>query len=341
MGAPDMNLSTGDIFRGIVSRVDASLDACFLDAGGHGSVFVPLAGLPDTTVARIAPGARVCAQVLAPARGKKLARASVSIEFSGRSSVLILDGVALTGKKTPPSVEVFVSKKLAGMARAELATRLERSFADPSTGLPSMVAALVGRITVILRTAAQDLPWEQVLSAVVVQVTEAAAFTVIARAGSEPALLMAEKPDADGDASISAGRFTAPEDMLDGRRIALQGGGEVVFERTEAMWTVDVNTAHAHAQTQAELIEKVNSEAAVAIGEAVVEYDVTGLIAIDFVSGLTAAQFRGLEDELASRLGGEGVHTSLDARIGVVLVARRAVRRPHLTPDVPSPSQTA
>lgn len=333
MGAPDMTLSPGDIFRGVVTRVDASLDACFLDAGAHGSVFVPLAGLRATTVARIVPNARVCAQVIAPARGKKLPRASVSIEFSGRSSVLILDGVALTGKKTPPAVEVFVSKKLSGVVRAELATRLEKAFDDPSTGLPSMVATLVGPITVILRTAAQELPWEQVLSAVVVQITEAAAFTVIARAGSEPALLMAEKPDADGDASISAARFTRPEDMLDGRRMALASGGEVVFERTEAMWTVDVNTAHAHAPSKTELIDQVDEEAAVAIAEAIVEYDVTGLIAIDFVSGLTAERYRDLEDELAGRLGHAGVHTSLDARIGVMLIARKAARVPAHVDD--------
>ena len=144
---------------------------------------------------------------------------------------------------------------------------------------------------------------------------------------------MAEKPDADGDASISAARFTRPEDMLDGRRIALASGGEVVFERTEAMWTVDVNTAHAHATSKAQLIDQVDEEAAVAIAEAIVEYDVTGLIAIDFVSGLTAERYRDLEDELAGRLGHAGVHTSLDARIGVMLIARKAARVPAHVDD--------
>lgn len=323
MGASDLALSPGDILRGVVDHVDASLDACFLDGGAHGMLFVPLAGLQPTTVSRMVPGARVCAQVVAPQRGKKLPRASVSIEFSGRTSVLILDGAALTGKKTPPSVEVFVSKKLSGVRRAELATKLETAFADASTGLPSMLSACVGPLTVILRTAADDVAWEQVLSAVVVQITEAAAFTVIARAGSEPALLMAEKPDADGDASISGARFSAPEDMLDGRRIALTGGGEVVFERTEAMWTVDVNTAHAHAVDKADLISQVNEDAVHAIGEAIVEYDVTGLIAIDFVSGLTSAGFNELVDELSDILGSDGVHVSADAKLAVAIIARR------------------
>ncbi|MBM6999457.1 ribonuclease E/G [bacterium] len=327
MASPDTSLMPGDIVRGIVDHVDSSLDACFLDAGPYGTLFIPLAGLNGTTVARMVPNARVCVQIVAPQRGKKLPRASASIEFSGRTSVLILDGAALTGKKTPASVEVFVSRKVPAVKRAELATKLQNAVSDPATGLPSMLATAVGPMTIILRTLAAEVPWEQVLSAAVVQLTEAAAFTVLARAGSEPALLMSEKTDADGDSSIVARRYGTPEDMLDGRRIALANGGEVVFERTEAMWTVDVNTAHAHATDKAALIEQVNTEAARAIGESILEYDVGGLIAIDFVSGLPKAKFDALREALQAALGTSGVHISGDVEIGVMLVARRATKR--------------
>ncbi len=327
MASPDTSLMPGDIVRGIVDHVDSSLDACFLDAGPYGTLFIPLAGLNGTTVARMVPNARVCVQIVAPQRGKKLPRASASIEFSGRTSVLILDGAALTGKKTPASVEVFVSRKVPAVKRAELATKLQNAVSDPATGLPSMLATAVGPMTIILRTLAAEVPWEQVLSAAVVQLTEAAAFTVLARAGSEPALLMSEKTDADGDSSIVARRYGTPEDMLDGRRIALANGGEVVFERTEAMWTVDVNTAHAHATDKAALIEQVNTEAVRAIGESILEYDVGGLIAIDFVSGLPKAMFDALRETLQEALGTSGVHISEDVEIGVMLVARRATKR--------------
>lgn len=327
MASPDTSLMPGDIVRGIVDHVDSSLDACFLDAGPYGTLFIPLAGLNGTTVARMVPNARVCVQIVAPQRGKKLPRASASIEFSGRTSVLILDGAALTGKKTPASVEVFVSRKVPAVKRAELATKLQNAVSDPATGLPSMLATAVGPMTIILRTLAAEVPWEQVLSAAVVQLTEAAAFTVLARAGSEPALLMSEKTDADGDSSIVARRYGTPEDMLDGRRIALANGGEVVFERTEAMWTVDVNTAHAHATDKAALIEQVNTEAVRAIGESILEYDVGGLIAIDFVSGLPKAKFDALRVTLQEALGTSGVHISEDVEIGVMLVARRATKR--------------
>ena len=324
MASPDIALIPGDIVRGVVDHVDSSLDACFLDAGQHGTLFIPLAGLSGATISRIVPNARVCAQIIAPQRGKKLPRASVSIEFSGRTSVLILDGAALTGTKSPAKVEVFVSKKVGAVQRAELASKLESALEDPSTGLPVMLSTAVGPMTVILRTAAADTPWEQVLSAVVVQLTEAAAFTVLARAGSEPALLMSEKTDADGDALIVSQRFSDSADMLDGRRLGLPGGGEIVFERTEAMWTVDVNTAHAHAVDKPSLIRTVNREAASVICESVLEYDVSGLIAIDFVTGMTSVEFNALSDDISDALGTEGVYVSGDFQVGVVLVSRKS-----------------
>lgn len=120
MATPDLNLTPGDIVRGIVDHVDSSLDAGFVDAGPYGTLFVPLSGLTGAAVARIVPNARICVQIIAPRRGKKLPRASASLEFSGRTSVLILDGAALTGKKSPADVEVFVSKKVPAVKRAEL-----------------------------------------------------------------------------------------------------------------------------------------------------------------------------------------------------------------------------
>lgn len=326
MGSPDVMLSPGDIVRGVVDHVDASLDACFLDAGAHGTLFVPLAGIPGTTVAKLVPGACVCVQVVAAQHGKKLARATVNIEFSGRTSVLLLDGAAITGRGDPAVPAVFVSKRVSGIRRAELATRLERAFSDESCGLPAMLGAVCGPVTVILRTAADQVPWEQVLSAVVVQATEAAAFTVLARAETSPALLMAEKPDADGDASIGnlAGySYLSPDDALDGRRIALTCGALLVFERTEAMWTVAVRVGEASAENREQLVDLVNSEAAVAASEAICEYGLAGIVAISFVPGMSFDRFSDLVDDVSDHLQGYETRISGDAALSVVLIERQ------------------
>lgn len=327
MGSSDLTLSPGDILRGTVDRVDASLDVCFLDAGAHGVLEIPLADMAGTTVAKLVPGACVCAQVTAPRRGSNAARASIDIEFSGRLSVLVLDGTAIMGESTPPQPAAFVSTNVPGVRRAELSTRLERAFTDDACGLPSMLGAVNGPLRVVLRTASADAPWEEVLSAVVVQVTEAAALTVLARVDTAPALLMAEKPDADGDASIGAygGAYTTPIDNLNGRRVALACGGEAVFERTEGLWTVAVRAGAVEASTE-DLAARAcctNKEGALAIAEAIAEFGVQGIVAVRLVPGASDVCFEEVLGIMTQKLAGPGTRISGDALMSVVLIERR------------------
>ena len=326
MGSSDLTLSPGDILRGTVDRVDASLDACFLDVGAHGVLEIPLADVAGTTVAKLVPGACVCAQVTAPRRGSAAARASIDIEFSGRLSVLVLDGTSITGDAAPAQPVAFVSAKVPGVRRAELSTALEGAFADDACGLPSMLGAVNGPVRVVLRTAATDAPWDEVLSAVVVQVTEAAALTVLARVDAAPALLMAEKPDADGDASIGAygGAYTTAIDGLNGRRIALACGGEVIFECTEALWTAAVRVgAGDDDRALAEHACRVNKEGALAIAEALVEFGLHGVVAARFVPGASTGCFDEVVASLEAALAGPGTRISGDAVMSVVLIERR------------------
>lgn len=321
MESPDLTLSPGDILRTRVDHIDASLDACFLDAGPYGTLFVPLAGISATTVADLVAGVSVCAQVVAPKRATKLPRASVNIEFSGRTSVLVLDGSAIMAGESPARPEVFVSKKLAGVRRAELAEKLQSALEDPSTGLPSMLGAVCGPVTLILRSSADEIAWESVLSSVVVQVTEAAAFTVLARTSTAPALLMAEKPDADGDSNIGSTKHSAynnTEDALDGRRIDLACGAQIVFERTEAMWTVGVRAVQAGLD-----VAQVNAEVAQAVVEAILEFDVRGIVAVSLFGSMPLDAFNDLIDDMSDGLSGDKTRISGDAALSVALIERR------------------
>ena len=322
MESPDLTLSPGDILRTRVDHIDASLDACFLDAGPYGMLFVPLAGIAATTVADLVPGVSVCAQVVAPKRATKLPRASVNIEFSGRTSVLVLDGCAImAGDSQPARPEVFVSKKLAGVRRAELAEKLQAAVEDPACGIPAMLGAVCGPVTIILRSSADEAPWDGVLSSVVVQVTEAAAFTVLARTSSAPALLMAEKPDADGDSTIGSTMqpaYNNTQDALDGRRIDLVCGAQVVFEHTEAMWTVAVRAPQADIDAG-----QANAEVAQAVVEAVLEYDVRGVVAIRMLGPMPLDAFNDLVDDMSDGMSEDKTRISGDAALSVVLIERK------------------
>ncbi len=322
MGSPDMTLSPGDILRATVDRIDG-LDTCLVNAGAHGTLTVPLDGVAGTRVAKLVPGASVCVQVTAAARGKVPATASIDIEFSGRTSVLVLDGAAITGEDSVAKPAVFVSKNVPAVRRAELSTRLENAFADDSCGLPSMVGAVNGPVRVILRTAADELPWEQVLSAVVVQMTEAAAFTVLARADVAPALLMAEKPDADGDALIGAfpGSYLAPNAALEGRVIALADGGEVLFERTESLWVATVRPFAGGEGLDGVAACRINEEAAPTVCEAIKEYGVRGTVAVQFLPCEDQASFDRTVDSVRDSLEGEVSRISGVAAFSIVLVS--------------------
>ncbi|MBR2835808.1 MAG: hypothetical protein IKE43_08920 [Coriobacteriales bacterium] len=288
MGTPNAALTPGDILRGVIEYVDPNLDACFISAGSHGRMIAPLDDLDSTAVARLKPGAQVCAQLITLKHGEDLPSARLRIEFSGRSSVLVLDGTCFFSD-IRPTVQVHVSHKLSGVRRAELASKLETALQDESCGLTMMLDATYGPINIILRSAADTMPWDKVLSALVVQATEAAALATIARLESGPALLMAEKPDSDGDVSLAMNRGlrgNAPE-LLVGKKLALSSGGEIVFERTRACWGISVETAGAK-QPKGD----VAKEAAIAIGESLLEFNVIDPVTIVFPKSLAEADWQ-------------------------------------------------
>ena len=68
--------------------------------------------------------------------------------------------------------------------------------------------------------------------------------------------------------------------------VSLTGGGSVCFERTTAMHTADVNSAGYNAKTPyAQAVASINKAAATCIAEQICLRNLSGLIAIDFISG--------------------------------------------------------
>jgi ribonuclease G len=69
-----------------------------------------------------------------------------------------------------------------------------------------------------------------------------------------------------------------------GRKVMLKSGGYIVFDETEAMIAIDVNTGrHKGASTQEEVILEVNTEAAEEVARQLRLRNVGGLIVVDFI----------------------------------------------------------
>ena len=68
------------------------------------------------------------------------------------------------------------------------------------------------------------------------------------------------------------------------RKVMLKSGGYIIFEETEALISVDVNTGrHKGAQTQEDVIFEVNTEAAEEVARQLRLRNVGGLIVVDFI----------------------------------------------------------
>ena len=72
-----------------------------------------------------------------------------------------------------------------------------------------------------------------------------------------------------------------------GRKVELKSGGYLIFDQTEAMTTVDINTgAYVGHRNLEETIFKTNLEAATAIGRQLRLRNLGGIIIIDFIDML-------------------------------------------------------
>ena len=84
-------------------------------------------------------------------------------------------------------------------------------------------------------------------------------------------------------------------DTVHARRVALPGGGSIVFDRTEALVAVDVNTGRARDEGMEETTHRVNLEAAREIARQLRLRDLGGVVAVDFIDVREAEHVRELE----------------------------------------------
>ena len=90
------------------------------------------------------------------------------------------------------------------------------------------------------------------------------------------------------------------------RKVPLKSGGHVVFDQTEAMTTIDVNTgAYVGHRNLEETIFRTNLEAAVAIARQLRLRNLGGIIIIDFIDMTEEEHRRQVLQALTDRLAGD------------------------------------
>jgi ribonuclease G len=113
------------------------------------------------------------------------------------------------------------------------------------------------------------------------------------------------------------------------RKVPLKSGGHVVFDQTEAMTTIDVNTgAYVGHRNLEETIFRTNLEAAAAIARQLRLRNLGGIIIIDFIDMVEEEHQRQVLQALTDRLAGDHAKTQIMniSPLGLVEMTRKRNR---------------
>ena len=356
----------GNIYKGKVTRVEPSLEAAFVDYGTDRQGFLPLKeisrtyfkGHDDRTPMSqvrirdvIKEGQEMIVQVDKEERGTKGAALTTFISLAGRYLVLMPNNPKGGG----------ISRRIEGEERAELRDAMAQLKCPDDYSLIARTAG-IGR-------SAEELQWDlDYLVALWDAITKAAAdraapflifqeSNLVVRAvrdylrqdvgeivvdNAEIHERMKKFMEQVGPQYLERLRLYQDEiplfsryqiehqiETAFSREVRLESGGAIVFDKTEALVTIDVNSARA---TKGADIEETalntNLEAAEEIARQLRLRDLGGLIVIDFIDMTPDRNRREVENRLmeALKMDRARVQVGRISRFGLLEMSRQRLR---------------
>lgn len=352
----------GNIYKGIITRIEPSLEACFVDYGIDRHGFLPFKEVSRSYFqdyeggrARIQDvlkeGMEVIVQVEKDERGNKGAALTTFISLAGRYLVLMPNNPRGGG----------VSRRIEGEERQELKAAMAEL--DIPNGM-SIIARTAG-----IGRSAEELEWDLNYLKQLWQAIEEAG-----KAHHDPYLLFMEssllirairdyfRPDI-GEILVdnqevydqvaefmsyvmpgNIGRLKLYEDHTPlfsrfqiehqiesafSRSVSLPSGGAIVIDHTEALVSIDVNSARA---TRGADIEdtafKTNMEAAEEVARQMRLRDLGGLVVIDFIDMENPKHQRDVENVLRDALKKDRARVQMGklSRFGLLELSRQRLK---------------
>jgi ribonuclease G len=352
-----------NIYKGKVSRVLPGMQAAFIDLGLERTAFLHASDIGlgvdeesrDTEVSisdLVSEGAEILVQVLKDPLGTKGARLTTQITIPSRYLVMM-----------PLGDDVRVSARIEDEAERERLRGLIESFCDDEASAGYIVrTAAEGASAEALRADMRFLAklWQAIEEAAaragameLVHEDLPLALRVLrdllgaemerVRVDSEP-VYDAMKEFAEKfipQMSPMIEHYTRDRPIFDlygvedeiqralQRKVVLKSGGHLIFDQTEAMTTIDVNTgAYVGHRNLEETIFRTNLEAAVAIARQLRLRNLGGIIIIDFID-MTEEEHRSqVLQALSGRLAGDPAKTQIMdvSPLGLVEMTRKRTR---------------
>ncbi|HHL3633344.1 Rne/Rng family ribonuclease [Neisseria polysaccharea] len=352
----------GNIYKGIITRIEPSLEACFVDYGTDRHGFLPFKEVSRSYFqdyeggrARIQDvlkeGMEVIVQVEKDERGNKGAALTTFISLAGRYLVLMPNNPRGGG----------VSRRIEGEERQELKAAMAQL--DIPNGM-SIIARTAG-----IGRSAEELEWDLNYLKQLWQAIEEAG-----KAHHDPYLLFMEssllirairdyfRPDI-GEILVdnqevydqvaefmsyvmpgNIGRLKLYEDHTPlfsrfqiehqiesafSRSVSLPSGGAIVIDHTEALVSIDVNSARATRGTDIEdTAFKTNMEAAEEVARQMRLRDLGGLVVIDFIDMENPKHQRDVENVLRDALKKDRARVQMGklSRFGLLELSRQRLK---------------
>jgi ribonuclease E len=362
---PSREQKKSNIYKGRVTRVEPSLEAAFVEYGAQRHGFLPLKEVSkeyfSTQLANqgrqnikdlLKEGQELIVQVEKEERGNKGAALTTFISLAGRFLVLMPNNPRAGG----------VSRRIEGEDRDQM--REAMNGLQIPDGMGAIVrTAGVGRSTEELQWDLNNLKtaWDAIMAAndgraapfLIFQESDAVTRGLRDYFSDDVGECLIDQPEAFQKAQEYMQRFMPPDaqrklklyqdpvplftryqiesqiESAYSHKVTLPSGGSLVIDHTEALVSIDINSARSTRGGDIEATARnTNLEAAEEIARQLRLRDIGGLIVIDFIDMESQANQRAVEDMLRDAVKMDRARIQLGrlSRFGLLELSRQRLR---------------
>ncbi len=361
---PSREQKKSNIYKAKIARIEPSLEACFVDYGAERHGFLPLKEISREYFLKqpqsgrinmrevLQEGQDIVVQVEKEERGTKGAALTTFISLAGRFLVLMPNNPRAGG----------VSRRIEGEDRESMRQIMDALVIPDGMGAIVRTAG-VGRAVAELQWDLDHLKsqWDEIVKAVLARPGPFLVYREsdpVTRAlrdylSDDIGEILVDEPAAFATAREYVQRFVPPEhqrrlklynddiplftrfqiesqiESAYAHKVQLPSGGSIVIDYTEALVSIDINSARATRGGDIETTAtNTNLEAADEIARQLRIRDVGGLIVIDFIDMEESRNQRAVEDRLreAVKMDRARIQIGRLSRFGLLEMSRQRLR---------------
>lgn len=350
----------GNIYKGVITRVEHSLEACFVDYGAQKQGFLPFKAIDlsrffnnerSRDISKLKEGLEVIVQVEKDERGNKGAALTTYISIPGRYLVLMINNVRSSG----------VSRRIEGEERDELKATISTLEVPSGMSVIARTAALGRRV--------EELQWDldylvKLSQAIKEAATNQAGIFLIYQESSliirsmrdhfspDIAEVLIDKAEIYDQAKkfmehvmpnfVDRVKFYQDDtpiftrhqidrqiESAYTREITLSSGGVIVIDHTEALTAIDINSARANKATDIEATAlATNLEAAEEVARQMRLRDLGGLVVVDFIDMENPKNQREVENYFKEQLSLDRARIQMGklSKFGLIELSRQRLQ---------------